>query len=153
MKSISKPPVRDADAYESDTETLRSNSTSKLYPMKSVKKLASSLTKNDQIDEFLRIERKKLQNIEGHKRVLYLNTVVLKEVMQHAEFHFVYGDENQRQLLKDEAVLLLMVEYYEDNTDVLKRFQELVVKKVSKYGFFRRLCVRMYNRLLKKRAM
>jgi hypothetical protein len=152
MKSISKPTLRDTD---DPPETLRSNSTStttsKLQPMKSFKKLASSINKNDQIEDFLRIKRTKLSKIES-RQSLYLNTIVLTEIMQDAEFHFVYGNAEQRQALKDEAIRLLMLEYYE-NEDVLTRFQETVAKKVSRYGFFRRLCVKMYNSLLKKRVM
>lgn len=146
MKSISKPTLRD-----DSSNNLRCESASKLCPMQSVKKLACNLT-NDQVDDFLQLEKKKLLRINNRDQNLYLNTIVLKEVMQHAESHFVYGTTEQRQALKDEAILLLMVEYYENNEDVLRRFQELVIKKVSKYGFFRRLCVRIYRSLLKKKV-
>jgi hypothetical protein len=118
--------------------------------MKSMKRLSSNLKLNGQINDFLEIERTKL-NVDCADSELYLNTIVLKEVMQSAEKFFVYGNKSQRDALKEEAVLLLMIKYFNDDEDVLNRFIEITYKKVSKYGFIRRVLMRIYNRVFKKR--
>jgi len=135
---------------ERSEDTLPVKSKCKLSSMKSMKRLSSNLKLNGQIDEFLELEKTKL-NVECADNELYLNTIVLKEVMQSAERFFVYGNKTQRDMLKNEAVLLLMSKYFNDDEDVLNRFIEITFNKVSKYGFVRRLLMRMYNRVFKKR--
>lgn len=147
MKSIAKLNVKE-DTCIDDSIPKKPH----LTQMKSVKQLSSSTKLYGQVNEFLDIEKKKL-NIDDASNMLYLNTMVLKEVMQDCEYHFVYGNELQRQTLKNEAVSLLLLEYFDNNEDVLNRFKELIFKKVSRYGYFRRLCVRLFNSVFKKRLM
>jgi len=149
MKKLSTASQRPDSETESINPTAKPKS-KRLSQMKSMKKLTTKLKLNGQIDEFLEVEVEKL-NVENADEVLYLNTVVLKEVMQSAERHFVYGSKAEREEMKRDAVLQLLGRFFDDNEDVLDRFREIVYKKVSKYGFTRRVLVRLYNSIFKKR--
>ena len=123
-----------------------------LRQMKTTKQLCSKVSLYGQIDEFLQIEKKKL-NVDDENN-LYLNTKVLQEIMQDCEYHFVYGkNEEERQMLKDEAILRLMLVHFDNNENVLNRFKQMIYKKISRYGYFRRLTIRVFNMIFKKRLM
>lgn len=154
MKSLNKTTthVREDNPLPPPVFEVNKNEPPKLGKMKSRKALLVKKVKSDElIDEFLRIEKLKLDVEDTNE--LYLNTIVLKEVMQSAEKFFVYGNEVQRENMKEQAVLMLMSEYFNDSSDVLNRFREVMSKKIRKYGMIRRFVKRMYNRLFKKKNL
>ena len=107
MKKLSTTPTAVPELHLDEIQPdeipiLKRKSSSKLGEMKSIKKLNKLVQKNGQIDVFLDEQRGRLN--ASNSDDYYLNTVVLKEIMQASEKYFVYGNAEERNKLKDEAV-------------------------------------------------
>jgi len=79
-------------------------------------------------------------NPQEHK----MDTDLLIEVLNACEEYFVYGDFQDREQSKSEAVKELMVEFF-DSELVLEKFVSVLGSKVKRSTPLRRLVKRLYN--------
>jgi len=79
-----------------------------------------------------------------------MNIELLAEILQIAEEYFIYGDREQRENSKMEAIFELMKKYFKNDDDFLLNAVEYAYIKVSRSNIFKRIIARTW--LFFKRA-
>ena len=73
-----------------------------------------------------------------------MNIELLAEILQIAEEYFIYGDREQRENSKMEAISELMKKYFKDDEDFLFSAIEYAYHRVSKSNIFKRILARTW---------
>jgi hypothetical protein len=115
---------------------------SSIKKLSSFKQLKTNYKLQSEKEIFVSDVRALLQHldIEEHK----MDTDLLIEVLNACEEYFIYGNREDRELSKNEAVKELMTDFF-DSELVLNKFVSVLGSKVKKSTPFRRLVKRLYN--------
>ena len=115
---------------------------SSIKKLSSFKQLKSNYKMRTQKDIFVSDVRALLSHLDAQEHKM--DTDLLVEVLNACEEYFVYGNFQDREQSKSEAVKELMVEFF-DSELVLDKFVSVLGSKVKKSTLMRRSVKRLYN--------
>jgi len=115
---------------------------SSIKKLSSFKQLKSNYKMQTQKNVFVSDVRALLSHLDAQEHKM--DTDLLVEVLNACEEYFVYGNKEDREQSKSEAVKELMVEFF-DSELVLNKFVSVLESKVKKSTRLRRLVKRLYN--------
>lgn len=115
---------------------------SSIKKLSSFKQLKSNYKMRTQKDIFVSDVRALLSHLDAQEHKM--DTDLLVEVLNACEEYFVYGNFQDREQSKKEAVKELMVDFF-DSELVLDKFVSVLGSKVKKSTLLRRLVKRLYN--------
>lgn len=147
MQEIKLPDAPLPEVYKSESKVPaeqlpKSKVYSSIKKLSSFKQLKSNYKMRTQKDIFVSDVRALLSHLDAQEHKM--DTELLVEVLNACEEYFVYGDFQDREQSKSEAVKELMVDFFESEL-VLDKFVSVLSSKVKKSTVLRRLVKRLYN--------
>lgn len=115
---------------------------SSIKKLSSFKQLKTNYKMKTQKDIFVEDVKSLLSHLDAQEHKM--DTDLLVEVLNACEEYFVYGNFQDREQSKKEAVKELMVDFF-DSELVLEKFVSVLGSKVKKSTLLRRLVKRLYN--------
>lgn len=114
-----------------------------LKKMKSFKNIRKQYKQKNQLDVFLTDMNIVMK--EFNTKDFYLDNELLIHVTNIAESFFIYGSKTERDQMKNEAILTLMLPYYRDE-QILNIMRVTIWQKVKKTNIFKRIFKRLSNK-------